>query len=78
MTNFVVAYMNFFDNNLVLEHVEADTRTEAIWKHSSLQGEHWEACKHRTDGMSDDEVGEFFFDCDTMVGAIAITPSRGV
>ncbi len=72
MQAFIVGYLTLFDNVLILERVEADTTTEAIWKHSRLQGEDWQACKAQTDGMSTEDVEGFFFDCDTVVGAIAI------
>ncbi len=72
MDTFIVGYMNLFDNDLILECVEADTTNEAIWKHSKLQGEDWDACKPPTDTMSTENVKQFFFDLDTVVGVIGI------
>ena len=77
MDTFIVGYLSRFDNDLILERVEADTTTEAIWKHSRLQGKDWQACKCQTDGMSDEEIKQFFFDVDTVVGAIAIIGPAG-
>ena len=36
MSKFAVGYINFFDNNLIVEIVEADNWFDAIWQHSKM------------------------------------------
>ena len=36
MNKFAVGYINFFDNNLIVEIVEADNWFDAIWQHSKM------------------------------------------
>ena len=74
MKTFVVAYSNFFDNDLTLEIVTADTPEEAIWKHSKLQDPCW------LPEDIDDEVEvikEYLFNCDVLAAVIEI-PSEGL
>ncbi len=38
MKKFVIGHVSFFDNNLVLELIEAKSEGEARWQHSKLRG----------------------------------------
>jgi hypothetical protein len=71
MARFAVAYMNFFDNELVVEIVEADDWRGAIFKHSTLSniglGE-W------LDNMPHDKIDtqNYFFDADSSIDVVEI------
>ena len=69
MKTFVVAYMNFFDNDLTQEVVTADTPEQAFWKHSKLQDSGWES---RDAGNSVEEIREYLFGCDILSAVIEI------
>ena len=64
MKKYAVAYMNFFDNELTIEFVEAETEKQAIFSHSKMQSDSgW------SEELSDnlDEIKQAFFDGDTLV-----------
>lgn len=70
MKTFVVAYMNFFDNDLIQEIVTADTPEEAIWKHSKLLDPCW---KPSEVGDNVEDMVQYLFDCDTLASVIEIS-----
>lgn len=43
MNKFAVAYINFFNNDLIIEIIEADNWKDALFKHSKMQLEDWES-----------------------------------
>lgn len=69
MKTFVVAYTNFFDNDLTLEIVTADTPEEAIWKHSKLL----DPCWKKTDaGDNVEDIKQYLFNTDVLATVIEI------
>ena len=72
---FAVGYATFFDNELTIEIIAADTMKEAIMAHSAFNDP---ASKPEYDlwlkDMPDDLEGieKFFFDGDTLVSATEI------
>lgn len=38
---YAVGYINFFDNDLIIEIISAPNWYEALHKHSKMQGERW-------------------------------------
>jgi len=72
MRQFAVGYINFYDNELTVEIVEADTEQEARWKHSKNDPTGWGDISG-TDLMDRKEFKEWCFDCDMMVDVIEIS-----
>lgn len=65
MKTFVIAYMNFFDNNLCLEKVNALSKDEALGialKKLNLEGFF----------ESEEDIKSYAFDCDSLIEAIEI------
>ncbi len=72
MSRWVVSYINWFDNNLTSEIVEADSWHDAIFKHSAVAKNldpEWHADLLK---MDPENVKQAFFDCDSMIEAIKI------
>jgi hypothetical protein len=72
MKKFVIGYVNFYDNNLILELIEAESEHQARWQHSSLQSADWEGCNQDTHQMTPDEFQQWCFDCDMLISSIEI------
>ncbi len=74
MLRFAVGHANLFDNDLIVEIIEAVDFRAAIIKHSALQpktpGEYDEWLSSMPETM--EEVKQFFFDSDTLVHAVEI------
>jgi len=73
MKRYAVAYMNFFDNDLTMEIVTADTPQEAIWKHSKLLDPCW---RQLDIGDHVEDIKEYLFDGEIAADVIEI-PSEG-
>lgn len=69
---YVVGYISFFDNYLILERIDAKNEHEAFWKHSKLQDDCWEISKKETKGMDSEELQAWSFDCDMLVSVLEI------
>lgn len=41
MSKFAVGYINFFDNDLIIEIIEAEDWLEALHKHSKIEQDPW-------------------------------------
>ena len=63
-----VAYMNFFDNELSVELVKADTLIEALSKHSKLVNEDW--LKTMPNDLK--QLRDLFWEMDSAVDAVEI------
>lgn len=63
MKTYVVGVVNLFDNNLLLEKIDAMSEIEALLKHSSLVG---------FEASSTDDIYQELFDCDIVAGVIEI------
>jgi hypothetical protein len=72
MKRYVVGYLNCFDNDLILEVVEADSPAAAFWSHSKLQGDDWGPNQEITKGMSPEELQDWAFDFDMSVAVLEI------
>ena len=75
MTQFAVGFADFFDNDLVVEVVEADDVHAAILGHSKFKDSKYKEddAKWLADMPKDiDELKEFFFNADILFGAIKI------
>lgn len=70
---YVVGYINFFDNELILEEVMAESAHEAFWRHSKMQCNDWDAAKEATKGMDSDELQAWSFDFDMIVGVLELS-----
>ena len=70
MPKFAVGWINFFDNDLKIEIIEAETWKEALVHHSSIVPDRtsW------ADQISDDieETKEMVFDCDCMFDVVEV------
>jgi len=73
MKRYVVGHINCFDNNLILEVVEASDPHDAFWKHSKLQDDCWGSCKRDTEGMDPEELQNWSFDFDMSVAVLELT-----
>lgn len=74
MSKFAVAYINWFDNDLSIEIVEAPTWWEAVFEHSCLQNSRDIYQDLIDEGNFDiDEWKKLSFDCDSMIDVIEIT-----
>jgi len=71
---YAVGYVNFFDNELILEVVSANSLREAILSHSKLRVEDDPHTDHWLDSAPDEieEIKEYFFDADILVSAIVL------
>jgi hypothetical protein len=69
MGTFAVAYMSFFDNELIIEVVTAETPEEALWRHSKLQDPCWEEATAEDDL---DAMKECLWNTDILVNVIEI------
>jgi len=69
---YVVGYINFDDNDLILELIDAKNEHEAFWKHSQLQSGDWDDCNRDTIGMNAEELSQWSFDFDMMVSVLEI------
>lgn len=72
MKRYVVGYLNYFDNNMILEVVEADSPSDALWKHSKLKSDDWGPNQEITQGMSPKELQDWAFEFDTSVAVLEL------
>ena len=71
MTKYAVGYANLYDNDLVVEIVEANSIKDAILQHSMITRD------NSDNSFSDapeniEDLKQYFFDMDTLVGAVCI------
>ena len=69
-----VAYMNFTDNQLTVEIIEANTMTEAMSKHSRLNG----GCRDWLKNMPNDlqQIRDLFWEADAAIDIALIEESE--
>ena len=68
---FVVAYIDFYNYTLSQELVQAETKQDARWLHSAtLDG--WDACRDKTDSMSDEQFQDWCSNSDFIISVIEI------
>lgn len=69
MKNFVIAYINFFDNEILMKKVEAENETKAVIEYFTEQYGYdfseWA-------DVTLDEIQQLCFDYDSMVGVTEI------
>lgn len=65
MKNFMIAYISFFDNEILMKKVEAENETKAVIKY--LTEQYGYDFSEWTD-ITLDEIQQMCFDCDSMVG----------
>ncbi len=70
---YVVGYINFCDNVLILEEVSAKSAHEAFWKHSKMQSDDWNEMKEATKDMDAKQLQDWSFDFDMIVGVLEIS-----
>jgi hypothetical protein len=73
MIRYVVGYIDFFNNELILEEVLANNAHEALWQHSKLQESHWQGSVTATEGMDSEELQDWSFDSDMCVSILEIS-----
>ena len=73
MKRYVVSYVSFFDNELILEEVSANSEYEAFWQHSKLQCDDWGTSKEDTKGMDSKELQSWSFEFDMLVGVLELS-----
>lgn len=73
MKRYVVGHINCFDNNLILEVIEASSPHDAFWKHSKLQEDSWADCKKDTKGMDPEKLQDWSFDFDMSVAVLELS-----
>lgn len=66
MKNYVVAFLDFFDNEIILEKVQANSKIDAIKIHSRLKD--WEF----PDGATLEDISDMLFYDDAVVSVIEI------
>jgi len=71
MKTFIVAYINWFDHELVQERVTAEDWRDAFTKHSKAN-ELWPTKASVPDDA--EEARQHCFDCDCMMDAFEVTP----
>lgn len=77
MSTYVVAVCNLFDNDLILEKIEAEDHKHAITKHSIFKMSDVQS-QQEIDAWLDDmpnddeEIKDFFFNADHLVGWIKL------
>lgn len=64
---YVVSTINFFDNDLKSEIVEADSKIESMLVYLSK-----EDIKFLGDNPTEDDIKQFYFDMDSMINSIKI------
>ena len=69
MSKFAVAHIDFFDNDLIIEIVEANDWFDAIWHHSKMQLEDNEPWLPNT---SLEDAKNKAFNCDRMIDVIEL------
>jgi hypothetical protein len=69
---YIVGYINFSDNNLVLEEILANNEPEAFWRHSKLQDDTWGELRKATKGMNSEELQDWSFDFDMCVNVMEL------
>lgn len=77
MKRFVVAYVDFFNNHLTQEIVEAETEQDARWLHTNTcltsgWGEHLERFREETDGMNAGDFQQWCFNSDMLVSVVEV------
>lgn len=72
MNRYVVVYLNFFDNELHSEIIEATSPKHAIAQHSSISN--YEETLERLMEMPDDleSIKDVFFDADQLIDVVEI------
>ncbi len=65
MKNFMIAYISFFDNEILMKKVEAENETKAVIKY--LTEQYGYDFSEWTD-VTLDEIQQLCFDSDSMVG----------
>ncbi len=70
---YVVGHISFFDNDLILELVDAKDEHEAFWKHSKLQDACWDDCVRDTLGMNSEELQAWSFGLDMLVSVLELS-----
>ena len=66
MKNYVVAFLSFFDNEIILEKIQANNQIDAIKMHSQLKD--WE---FQGDATLED-ISDMLLDCDSVVSVIEV------
>lgn len=74
MSKFAVAYINWFDNDLSIEIVEANSWWEALFKHTCLVDQQ-DIYQDLIDAnnFDIDEWKRISFDCDSMIDVVELT-----
>ena len=69
MSKYAVGYLNYFNNDMSIEIIEANNWKEALFMHSELEGD-----KDRQEDCGDtlEDVKHYLFDCDIAVDVIKI------
>lgn len=64
MKEFAVGYINWFDNDLIIEIIRAENWKKALFKHSRLQSDDW-----NQDDFGDtlEDAKSYAFNCDMMI-----------
>lgn len=69
-----VAYMNFSDNQLAVEIIEANTMIEALSKHSGLNGGSRDWLKNMPNDLQ--QIRDLFWEADAAIDVIEIEESE--
>lgn len=69
MTTFAVAYINFFDNELKMQKIEAGSSLEAMKMQMTREGDALESLAEFT---SEEDLQEYAWNGDSMVAAMEI------
>ena len=66
MKNYVVAFLSFFDNKIILEKIQANSEIDAIKMHSRLKD--WEL----QDGATLEDISDMLFYDDAVISVIEV------
>jgi len=72
MKTFAVAHVCLFDNILTIDLINADSILAAIKKHGKLQDEENQKWLDDCPFEGQDDIKEYFFDCDQMIDVIEV------
>jgi hypothetical protein len=70
MTRYAVAYISFHDNDMKMQIIDANSERNALIFTLKLQG--WETSDLDLLKATPEELKQYAFDCDSMIGAIAL------
>jgi hypothetical protein len=71
MKRFVVGYVDFVNNNLILEMIYAENKSQARWKHTRMIANNFrDECRTYTKHMNDNQFQQWCFDNENLLVSV--------